>query len=111
MCWPHRISKEALYHRCRCRPISEAVITARWSLFGHVLRMPPDAPTQRAIDNYFAVDTGVTTYMGRPRTTLPTALSADLRRIGRTLRCRADVDALRALDREQWRQLGLAISK
>ena len=102
--WPHRISNTALYRRCRCRPISENVKSARWRLFGHVLRMPLDAPAQQAIDYYF-VDTGVGTFRGRPRTTLPTALSADLRRVGRTLRCPADIDALRLLNREQWRQL------
>ena len=102
--WPHRISNTALYRRCRCRPISENVKSARWRLFGHVLRMPLDAPAQQAIDYYFA-DTGVGTFRGRPRTTLPTALSADLRRVGRTLRRPADIDALRLLNREQWRQL------
>ena len=34
----------ALYHRCQSRPISESIITARWRLFGHVLRLPRDAP-------------------------------------------------------------------
>ena len=103
--WSHRISNETLYNRCRCRPISEAILTSRWSLFGHVLRMPPNAPAQRVFDNYF-VELGVTSFRGRPRTTLPTVLSADLRRIGRKLRCPADVDALRALDRGEWRELG-----
>ena len=83
--WPNRISNAALYRRCRCHPISEDVKSARWRLFGHVLRMPLDAPAQQAIDYYFA-DTGVATFRGRPRTTLPTALNADLRRVGRTLR-------------------------
>ena len=80
------------------------VKTARWRLFGHVLRMPRDTPAQQAIDYYFA-DTGDATFRGRPRTSLPTALSADLRRVGRTLRRPADIDALRLLNREQWRQL------
>ena len=102
--WPHRISNTALYRRCRCHPISEDVKTARWRLFGHVLRMPRDTPAQQAIDYYFA-DTGDATFRGRPRTSLPTALSADLRRVGRTLRRPADIDALRLLNREQWRQL------
>ena len=102
--WPNRISNAALYCRCRCHPISEDVKSARWRLYGHVLRMPLDAPAQQAIDYYFA-DTGVATFRGRPRTTLPTALSADLRRVGRTLRRPADIYALRLLNREQWRQL------
>ena len=100
--WPNLIS--TLYRCCRSHPISEDVISARWRLFGHVLRMPLDAPAQQAIDYYFA-DTGVATFRGRPRTTLPTALSADLRRVGRTLCRSADIDALRLLNREQWRQL------
>ena len=102
--WPHRISNTALYRRCRCHPISEDITSARWRLFGHVLRMPRDTPAQQAIDYYFA-DTGDATFRGRPRTSLPTALSADLRRVGRTLRRPADIDALRLLNREQWRQL------
>ena len=98
--WPHRISNTALYRRCRCLPISESVKSARWRLFGHVLRMPLDAPAQRAIDYYF-----VATFRGRPRTTLPTALSTDLRCMGRNMRCPADIDMLYVLNREQWRQL------
>ena len=71
--WPHRISNETLHRRCRCRPISEVVLTARWRLFGHVFRMSPDAPAQLAIDYYF-VHSGSTSFRGRPRTTLLTAL-------------------------------------
>ena len=71
--WPNRISNVALYHRCQSRSISESIITARWRLFGHVLRLPRDAPAQRAIDHYFA-DTEAATFRGRPRTSLPTSL-------------------------------------
>ena len=102
--WPNRISNVALYHRCQSRPISESIITARWRLFGHVLRLPRDAPAQRAIDHYFA-DTEAATFRGRPRTFLPSTLCSDLRRIGRTLRQPADIEALRAISREQWRQM------
>ena len=49
--WPNRISNVALYHRCQSRPISESIITARWRLFGHVLRLPRDAPA-RVIFSY-----------------------------------------------------------
>ena len=102
--WPNRISNVALYHHCQSRPISESIITARWRLFGHVLRLPRDAPAQRAIDHYFA-DTEAATFRGRPRTSLPSNLCSDLRRIGRTLHQPADIEALRALSREQWRQM------
>ena len=63
-----------------------------------------NAPAQRAIDHYFA-DTEAATFRGRPRTSLPSTLCSDLRRIGRTLRQPADIEALRALSREQWRQM------
>ena len=107
--WPNRISNVALYHRCQSRPISESIKTARWRLFGHVLLLPRDAPAQRAIDHYFA-DTEGSTFRGRPRTSLPTSLCSDLRRIGRALRQPADIEALRALSREQWRQMERDIS-
>ena len=107
--WPNRISNVALYHRCQCRPISESIVTARWRLFGHVLRLPRDAPAQRAIDHYFA-DTEAAAFRGRPRTSLPTTLCSDLRRIGRTLRQPADIEALRALSREQWRHIWSGLS-
>ena len=55
--WPHRISNDALYRRTHSSPISAAIRAARWSLFGHVLRLPLDAPVQRAIDAYLE-DTG-----------------------------------------------------
>ena len=102
--WPNRISNVALYHRCQSRSISESIITARWRLLGHVLRLPRDAPAQRAIDHYFA-DTEAATFRGRPRASLPSTLCSDLRRIGRTLRQPADIEALRVLSREQWRQM------
>ena len=96
-------------YTCQCRPISESIVTARWRLFGHVLRLPRDAPAQRAIDHYFA-DTEAAAFRGRPRTSLPTTLCSDLQRIGRTLRQPTDIEALRALSREQWRQMERDIS-
>ena len=103
--WPHRISNDALYRRTHSSPISAAIRAARWSLFGHVLRLPLDAPVQRAIDAYLE-DTGTPKFRGRPRCTLPTTLGENLRRIGRQLRNSDDIDALRNLDRSTWRDLG-----
>ena len=96
-------------HSAGLNTISESIITARWRFIGHVLRLPRDAPAQRAIDHYFA-DTEAATFRGRPRTSLPTILCSDLRRSGRTLRQPADIEALRALSREQWRQMERDIS-
>ena len=50
--WPHRISNDALYRRIQSSPISAAIRAARWSLFGHVIRLPLDASVQLAIDAY-----------------------------------------------------------
>ena len=52
--WPHRISNDALYRRTQSSPISASIRAARWSLFGHVLRLPLDAPVHRTIDAYLA---------------------------------------------------------
>ena len=103
--WPHRISNDALYRRTHSSPISATIRAARWSLFGHVLRLPLYAPVQRAIDAYLE-DTGTPKFRGRPRCTLPTTLGENLRRIGRQLRDSDDIDALRTLDRSTWRDLG-----
>ena len=84
-------------------------VTAIWRLFGHVLRLPRDAPAQRAIDHYFA-DSEAATFIVRPRTSLSTYLCSDLRRIDRTLRHPVDIEALPALSREQWRQMERDIS-
>ena len=102
--WPHRISNDALYRRTQSSLIS-AIRAARWNLFGHVLRLPLDAPVQLAIDAYLE-DTGTPKFGGRPRCTLPTTLGEELRRIGRQLRNSDDIDALRTLDRRTWRDLG-----
>ncbi len=102
--WPHRISNDALYRRTQSSPISAAIRAATWSLFGHVLRLPLDAPVQLAIDA-FLEDTGTPKFRGRPRCTLPTTLDEDLRRIGRQLRNSDDIGALRTLDRRTWRDL------
>ena len=61
------------------------------------------------VDMNFA-DTEAAAFRGRPRTSLPTTLCSDLRRIGRTLRQPTDIEALRALSREQWRQMERDIS-
>ena len=88
--WPHRISNDAIYRRTHSSPISAAIRAARWSLFGHVLRLPLDA---------YLEDTGTPKFRGRPRCTLPTTLGENLRHIGRQLRSSDDINALRTLDR------------
>ena len=52
--WPDSlISNEALYKMCKTTPLSTKVHQLRWTMFGHVLRMPEDTPAQKALE--FAV--------------------------------------------------------
>ena len=66
------IHNAALYERCGTSELKGRISQARWSLFGHVLRLARDTPAQLAMDYYVKVeDTG---RKGRPVTTLPVAL-------------------------------------
>ncbi len=49
----HRLTNEDLYAMCGCLPASVQVINARWSLFGHVLRVNEDVPARQAMALYF----------------------------------------------------------
>ena len=52
--WPDSvISNDALYKMCNVVPLSVRVNQQRWSMFGHVLRMPENTPAQQALE--FAV--------------------------------------------------------
>ncbi|XP_029656605.1 uncharacterized protein LOC115230747 [Octopus sinensis] len=82
--WPRRISTNGIYNKCMCSCISEDVVDARWRLFGHVLRMNPDAPANKAMEDYF--DRCDIPFRGRPRSTLPTALNKDLTRVRKNLK-------------------------
>ena len=105
--WPQKISNKALYKRCQCEPLSIKMIEARWRLFGHVLRMPKNVPAQMAIDQYFQPSNDIPSWRGRPRTTLPVVLNADLQSTGYHLRNKADLEHLRqlAMNRPEWSQL------
>ena len=66
---------------------NEAILTARWRLFKHVLLMSPDASTQCVID-FVLCKLRCHIVQGL---TLPTALGVDLWCIGRELCCPANV--------------------
>ncbi|KAI8513174.1 Histone-lysine N-methyltransferase setd1b [Branchiostoma belcheri] len=44
---PNHISNSKLYAKCQVPPLQNQVHRRRWSLFGHVLRMPLDSPPQK----------------------------------------------------------------
>ena len=61
-----------LYKRCGTNELKGRITHARWSLFGHVMRLARDTPAQLAMDYYTQVeDKGPS---GRPVTTLPVIL-------------------------------------
>ena len=61
-----------LYERCATNELKGRISHARWSLFGHVMRLARDTPAQLAMDYYTQVeDRGP---YGRPVTTLPVVL-------------------------------------
>ena len=105
--WPQRICNQALYQRCHSEPLSIKATEARWRLFGHVLRMPHNVPARMAMDNYFE-PTVASKWRGRPRTTLPVVLNADLRNIDSYhLQSKAGLEHLEqvASNREEWNKL------
>jgi len=76
--YPRRISNAALYNMCGCTTELYYVIRgARWRMLGHVLRMHEDTPAKRAMLHFFDARTSGA-FLGRPRTTLQTALGQDL---------------------------------
>ena len=107
--WPNSlISNDALYEMCNTVPLSIRVAKQRWSMFGHILRMPESVPAQTALD--FAV-TGSSQYRarkGRHCMNLLGVLRADLKTSGLgTLKSRKKLRELRMLatDKKQWLQL------
>ena len=66
------IHNAALYKRCGTCELKGKITHARWSLFGHVLRLASDTRAQLSMDYYAQVeDVG---RQGRPVTTLPVVL-------------------------------------
>ena len=70
------------------------VIHARWKLFGHILRLPPNVPANKAMTAYFSHPGEG--WRGRPRTTLPTVLNDDLKDTPYELKSRKDLELLQA---------------
>ena len=67
---------------CNTTPLSTKVAQYRWSMFGHIIRMPEDTPAQKALE--FAV-VGSNKYKarkGRHCTNLLSILRADLSDVG-----------------------------
>ncbi|OWY94290.1 hypothetical protein PHMEG_00036020 [Phytophthora megakarya] len=109
--YPQRIGNATLYEICQERPLRRRITAARWHLFGHILRRPK-IPAYTQMAAYFD-PSSMDTWCGRPRTTLPVVLDADLVSSGYAYRLRTshDLEQLRLLAqaKSKWKALERAI--
>ena len=77
-----------LYERCEVSPLKHQIAWARWSLFGHTLRLSRDTPAQLAIDLYCNSNDHDTKSLGRATTTLPVQLFNEYREYLKTYKLR-----------------------
>jgi exonuclease III len=103
--YPVRISNQALYSRCNVKRISTIVTTARWKLFGHLLRQPSQTPANKIMEAYFSSQE--IKYRGRRNISLPILLHRDLQHIHRALKTTKDLQDLRniARNRRAWKRI------
>ena len=105
MRWPNRIiSNENLYVCCSTGPLSQQVWGMRRSMFGHVLHMLEDTPTELSLQFAVAGSNRSRGQVGRHTTNLFDMLRSDLKE---KLRSGRDLVRLRemATDRTRWRGL------
>ena len=106
--WPKGvISNRELYRRCNTVPITERVRKARWTFFGHVLRMDDNCPPVLALR--FAITSGelYCGRLGRPRINLLSTLQEDLKEFNLSLKSVNDLEEIRliARNRSKWKQM------
>ena len=81
--WPDSvISNDALYKMCNEVLLSVRVNQQRWSMFGHVLRMPENTPAQQALEFAVLGSSKYRSHTGRYCSNLLSLLRADLREAG-----------------------------
>jgi hypothetical protein len=114
-----------LYERCGVSPVKHHIAWARWSLFGHTLRMARDTPAQVAMDFYCQSSKSDIKSDGRASTTLPVQLFNEYKDYlkkskegGHTSKPHMMLARLRKLadskadpGRQKWRQLAASIIK
>ena len=95
------------------KPLSLQILSARWSLFAHILRRHKDIPANKAIRSYF-ISNG-NKLRGRPKATLPIVLNRDLALIHDPIRLHSSKDLAEitelAQDGKCWRGLTSRIEK
>ncbi|KAI8481984.1 hypothetical protein Bbelb_402850 [Branchiostoma belcheri] len=68
-----------LYKVCNTEPLYMKVEKLRWSLFGHILRMPQDTPAQKALEFSFLSSERYKARSGRHCINLLSLLKGDLK--------------------------------
>ena len=104
--WPHVISNVNLYKRCEVVPLTERVERSRWTMLGHVLRLPENSPAALALT--FALDgCPAKSRRGRHQINLFNTIKSDLNLRGFTLNCLEDLFSIRdvASDKKRWNSL------
>ena len=83
--------------------MSDHAAERRLVFHGHVLRMPPDSPAQKALDDVCAGGNGSQGFKGRP-ITLASILNDDLKSVSLRISSSSDLITLRAAaaDRRGW---------
>ena len=113
MHYPHKISNAQLYKRTNSEPIRYTLVKRRWSLLGHILRLPPGVPANVTMKEYYILYNNKRKhkrFRGPRRTSLPTVLKADLEKLNDSsyqLKKLSDLEKLRciAADKSKWRNL------
>ena len=111
--YPKKITNKKLYRICQEKPLSLQILSARWSLFGHILQGNKDIPANKATRAYFIPNDNK--LRGRPKTTLPIVCNRDLSLIQDPIRLHSSKDLAEitelAQDRKCWRGLTSRIEK
>ena len=110
---PKKRTKKSLYRVCQGKSLSLQILSARWSLFGHILRGDKDPPANKATRDYF-ISYG-NKLRRRPKTTLPIVFNRDLALVQHPIRRHSSRDLAEiielAQDRKCWRGLTSQIEK
>ena len=111
--YPKKITNKSLYRICQEKPLSLQTLSARWSLFGHILRRDKDIPANKALRAYFIPNGNK--LRGRPKTNLPIVLNRDLSLIQDPIRLHSSKDLAEitelAQGRKCWRGITSRIEK
>nr|CCA21351.1 AlNc14C120G6633 [Albugo laibachii Nc14] len=79
--YPAHISNFALYAQCHTELLRQWVSTARWRLFGHILRRSAGLPAQTTMLRYFNAPSDSPPFLDLTPTCLPTVLARDVQSI------------------------------